>query len=284
MKIQKALLALPIILALPFRSEAAVNVQTFNHAAGDVYQTTEPALPGSPRPWTLNVNYHFADNPLVEYDQLDATRKAVLIDGIHTLQLTGSHRIQANWTAFMAIQLHQVRPWGESYQGALGDIRLGANIPLAQLDEGGIHLSVIPELFLPTGSTRLLVSNGGFGAGVKLAAEKDFRFLRAGVNVGIRAFSQGVYRNIDYRKQLPVSIATLIPLNATVDLNVEYFQAFALTGSLKQHPGELYLGARVRLPSELLGSAGLSIGQPDFLRANDVRAHLGVTFSFAGAD
>lgn len=282
-------------VALSIGSSAArgegVNTQTLNLSTSGDYQILESgglysgyfSTPSNEAMLIGRATYHFAENPMVEYSRSSGTRLGTVVDGIHTLALSASLQ-RPNWIGFIETQVHLVNLVSVgTYRPVLGDTRLAAKFPVTEFEEDKMRLAVLPELWIPTGSTRYLVSNGGGGIGVKGALERDFGGFRGAINLGLRAFTHGVYRDIDYRLQLPWAIGSVIPLDADSAINAELTQALNAFPSSGQNPGELYVGYRRRfqLGSEgnsAIGTAGASVGQFDFDAANPYRLQIGIQF------
>lgn len=260
-----------------------VNVQTFNQATGATYETSEPGfLDRGPlgtvpvkRGYTLGVHYHFADNPLVEYERGTDNRKQVLVDGIHTLSMSVGY-LNPEWGAYLVLPTHGVRLEGASYAGALGDIKVQGKYQVAVSEDGKRGFVLVPEIQLPTGNRELFVSNGGFGIGFRGALEQEFNGFTAAANLGVLLFGNAVYRDIDYRNQIPYSLAVSVPVDRKIAVNAEFFQSLTVPFNSIQKPGELYLGGKWAMNPDTLVNAGLSVGQVDFLKSNDVRVHLGM--------
>ncbi len=262
---------------------AGANVQTLRLSTGMRYQTTEEGFylkgmlenPATTPRWDLGVHYHYDDQPLVEFDPRTNLRVQVPVENIQTLQPSISYR-RKDFSVTAQLPLHTVKLAGQSTQAALGDIRLVGQLPLGELHEGKSAFSLVPELNLPTGNSTLFVSNGGWGVGAKLAFEHDFDSFLIAANAGVLFFSDGTHKEIDYRRQLPWSVASVITLNPHLWLNVELTQSATFPLGSVQNPGELYIGTRFDLGRGVLGNAGLSLGGLDFQRSNDFRIQLGV--------
>lgn len=273
------------MLRLPMALGDGVNVQTFNTATSAVYETTESGfldkgalhLRVPERSVTMGFNYHFADNPLVEYQRGTNDRVSVPVDGIHTLQSSAIYR-HDKWAAGFVLQMHESKLDGQSYRFRFGDVRLQGKYQVWRSEDGKTGVVGISDFVLPTGDPALFVSNGGMGAGVRVALEHDFGSFSTAGNLGFAFFSKGIYRDIDYRRQMPYSLAVSVPVHSKVTVNTEFFQSLSFPTSSAQNPGELYLGTKVLLPHDVVGNAGLSVGGTDLLKSNEIRLHLGAKF------
>ena len=278
-----ALVGLAFLATTSPANAGGVSVQTFSQATGGVFETTEsPFLDRGAfgeatgrRDINVGAHYHFADNPLVEYNRTVTDRKAVLVDGIHTMQLSAGIQ-QKSWGMNLIIQAHQVKLTGEQYRGAFGDTRLQGKVEVARSDDNRRAFALVPELYFPTGNAAMFVSNGGTGIGLKGSIEQELGRFRAAASLGYISFDAGTFREIDYRSQMPYSLAVAYALNPRVRLNAEFFQSITFPRNGLQNPGELYLGSKIKLQEGMIANAGISLGQLDFLRSNDIRIHLGV--------
>jgi len=100
--------------------------------------------------------------------------------------------LQASWTLGRGARVDVLAPLYARVDApltgftgtALGDVRLGATIPLWVSDGGAGAIALIPRLSLPTGDARALVS-GGIGGGAMLTAGADTRVGGWVANAGV---------------------------------------------------------------------------------------------------
>lgn len=284
MKYLKRLVIASSLLTTPALA-GGVNIQTFNPASAGVFETMESAFldrgafdeKTDRLDFNFGLHYHFADNPLVEYDPTVTNRTAVLVDGLHTMQLTGGIQ-QKDWGINLIIQAHEVKLAGASYTTAFGDTRLQGKIHVAQSEDDQRAFAVVPEIYLPTGNSDLFVSNGGFGFGLRAVVQQNVNRFRFGASLGYVTFDSGTFRNIDYRNQMPYSLAAAYLLNEKWGFNAEFSQSLTFPRNSLQNPGELYLGSKLKLQKDLIATGGVSLGGFDFQKSNDIRIHFGLEF------
>jgi outer membrane protein OmpA-like peptidoglycan-associated protein len=265
---------------------ASVNLQSVTPAQNSSYSLTEDALLHTdPRitKWdgyrfTLGVNYHFLDQPLVETNTARTQRNQVLIDGVHTLDLGAGLQLSPRFTVGLAVPLNLIHPTGEGNQFAIGDTRALLKFRLTP-EDSILAVSLIPELRLPTGSTALLLSDGGISGGVRLAFERDFGPLRASANLGFLRAPQAIYRDLDVTSRLPLALGLYIPIGDRWAVNTEAAGALSLPLDRFHNPAELYAGVRYRAAEHVSVSTGLSLGSFNSVSSSDYRIVAGIRFA-----
>jgi hypothetical protein len=141
-----------------------------------------------------------------------------------------------------------------------------------------VRFALIPEVTLPTGSVGQHLSFGGFGWGMRLAADHDFGVFKLAGDVGFRNNPGAVLLGLDYEHQLLLSLGTEIPLSRRVSLNVEGSGYASLPFSRGNSPGEYYFGALYALSQSSILSGGVSTSGISAGGNEGVRAIVGVKF------
>jgi hypothetical protein len=263
---------------------ASVNVQTFRLSTSDRYLTTDQGMylrgpydssPSEDDRWSLGVQYNYADHPLVEYDRTTGQRVDVPVQSIQTTLFSTTLK-RNDYSITLQVPFHLANLASQGSELALGDTRIVGVVPIKSLQNEDEGFSIVPEMDLPTGSKSLLLSNGGLGLGAKAAYERKFGTVMAAANLGVLFYTAGEYRDIDYTRQIPWSLATLVPVTDKVSVNAELFQFHNMSAGSSQNPGELLIGSRVQLSPTVLGNAAVSFGGTDFQKSNDYRIQFGV--------
>ncbi len=279
-----ALTALALTGIVP--AQAAINLQTHIPTSNSTYTLTEDALlDASPTEsiWTgprlfFSAQYNVLDKPLVEYNFDHTQRTAILYDTLNTLDLQAAIFPRRDLQIGVMLPMHIVKPTGQAGQFALGDARLQGKFQITG-PRDLVAVSIIPELTMPSGNASMLLSSSSFGAGARLAFEKDFGRIRASANIGYRNSPGAKYLDIDYSQQLPLSLGTYTNLGGGWGLNLEASSSIALPLNRFNNPGEFYIGTRYQISRGAIMTAGLSIGSLNPEASGDIRGILGVKFT-----
>ncbi len=275
----------PPVAALA-RGPASVSLQTLQPTANSSYVLTEDALlrtaPMNPS-WTgprllLGVQYNLLDDALVELNAKRTERTAVVVDAIHTLDISAAVSVRRQLTLALLAPLNLQKATGSAERFGLGDFRVLTKWRLSD-DDALVAWTLIPEVRLPTGSRELLLSNGSWGAGLLVAVERDFGDLIASANFGYRHTPGARMGGMDFRNQIPLALGAYLPFSDTWAMNVEAGGAISFPIDQYNNPGELYLGARHQASREVSLVAGFSIGSLSDRGSGDVRFVAGVRFA-----
>lgn len=185
-----------LLLLLGGARARATDVDTFGFSGAmfDRQGTLQLAAPGigGPGAFYAGGGLVYADSPLVvEYE--DGTEEQVVASQVSTrlmggYNLGGRLRFDLEVPIYPAVRLAEPTGNGVDEQSfdrvfAMGDLRLGATLPLVRGESFGLALA--PYLDLPTGSTDAYVANGGVGAGLKAALGGGAGALGWAANLGL---------------------------------------------------------------------------------------------------
>ena len=169
-----------LLLLLGGARARATDVDTFGFSGAmyDRQGTLQLAAPqiGGPGAFYAGGGLIYATNPLVvEYE--DGTEEPVVASQVSTrlvggYNLAGRVRFDLEVPVYPSVRLAEPTGTGVGEQSfdrvfAMGNIRLGATLPLVRGDAFGLALA--PYLALPTGSTDAYVADGGVGGGLQAA-------------------------------------------------------------------------------------------------------------------
>ena len=267
-------------------AQAAVSLQTHVPTSNSTYTLTEDALlDASPTEsiWSgprlfFSAQYNVLDKPLVEYNADHTQRTAILYDTLNTLDLQAAIFPRRDLEIGVLMPLNIIKATGGAGEFGLGDSRLQAKFQVTG-PRDLVAVSIIPELIMPSGNPSIFLSSSSFGAGARLAFEKDFGRIRASANIGYRNTPGAKFQDIDYSQQLPLSLGTYTNLGGGWGLNLEATSAISLPVSKFNNPGEFYLGTRYQISRGAVMTAGLSIGSLDTQGSGDIRGIVGVKFT-----
>ncbi|MGK5085641.1 OmpA family protein [Bdellovibrionota bacterium FG-1] len=79
-------------------------------------------------------------------------------------------------------------------------------------------------------------------------------------NAGYQRSTDAIYRELDYRQKIPLSLGANIPLAPRWSVNGEIFGARTLPFNSAQNPSEFYVGARFQASDAVVLHGGASIG------------------------
>lgn len=273
-------------VAAPERGPASVSLQTLQPTANSSYVLTEDALlRSSPRDpsWTgsrllLGAQYNLLDDALVELNQKRTERTAVVVDAIHTLDISTAVSARRNLMFALLAPLNIQKTVGKAERFGLGDFRVLTKWRLSP-DDALVAWTLIPEIRLPTGSRELMLSNGSWGAGLVMAVERDFGDLIASANFGYRHTPGAEMGGMDFRNQIPLALGAYLPFSDAWGMNVEAAGAISFPIDQYNNPGELYLGARHQASREVSLVAGIGIGSLGDRGSGDIRFLAGARFA-----
>lgn len=160
--------ALLLLATLLPATAAAQDADTFDISGSNLdgqgtLQRHDPHLDDRPT-WYAGLGLVYANDPLVLIDG----------DGDETIVVGGqtSARIQAGYNFSGKVRLDLDIPTYPSVnvngqgQFAMGDIRVGALVPLVSYGDEGVGVAVTPYVTLPTGDEAAYVASGGLGGGL----------------------------------------------------------------------------------------------------------------------
>ncbi len=232
-------------------SFGSVSVQTYQSAANSTYTQTEDAIgqfmpydPFKERMFYLSAHFNWVNDPLVEYDPTHTFRTRTLVDSISTLELGAGLYLNKRLSLFAYAPINTVNLEASGARFAFGDTRFLIKYRLTN-DDDFLAISVIPEIWMPTGDSSLFLSDGALGLGAKIAFEHDFGgHARAAFNVGYRYTQDGRYLDLNYGNRVPMALGVFIPFNRQWGGNLEASGALVLPGDRVNNPGEFYAGLR----------------------------------------
>ncbi len=236
----------------------------------------------------LELNVDFISNPLVTVGA-DGHRTGTVVDSFTTFNLAGGYQFNSRFGLFGEIGFSHVayddsvsRLEGGSGTTQLSDSRILAKwllIPPGD-DHHSFTLAVIPELILATGSTKNFTSNGSFGSGVSVSAQKEWGKLTTTGNFGYRHASNATaFSQIDWRDQLPYSLGLLYRFTDFFGVVGEFTGALALSSQDAQNLTEVFAGPRFRASRDWTFLAGAGTGHFKEDMSNDFRMLLQVKYS-----
>ncbi len=185
-----------VLLLVSSARSHATDVDTFGFSGAmfDRQGTLQLGAPGigSPGAFYAGGGLVYANSPLVvEYE--DGTEEQVVASQISTrlmggYNLAGRVRFDLEVPVYPSVRLAEPTGTGMGEQSvdqvfAMGDLRLGATLPLVRGE--GFGLAVAPYLDLPTGSTEAYVADGGLGGGLTAAVGGGASALGWAANLGL---------------------------------------------------------------------------------------------------
>ena len=186
-----------ITALLSARPAAAQDVDSFNFSGAmfdrqGTLQLSHPKL-GQAGSYYAGLGMAYADDPLVlqypsgrEEEVVAAQFSTRLAAGYN---LGGRVRFDLEVPVYPTVKVSDSPASGEdptfSNVFAMGNIRLGATIPLLTYEDEGVGVAATPFLELPTGRQDAYLSSGGFGGGLKAAVGGQVSSLGWNVEAGV---------------------------------------------------------------------------------------------------
>jgi hypothetical protein len=234
--------------------------------------------------------FEYAHAPLVRYvPNGDAFDREVLLDHLLGFNLMGG------WAPHERVAVTAVMPLWFTSVGAdgpqglgLGDVRLAAPIGLVLPDErdGGIGLSLIPILDLPSGSSAQFLGNRTVSGGGVVAVGYGMRRWNVDANLGFRQTPKAEILNLTGGPQLTSALAASFLFDDHHAIRAEANLRNALRTSAvanTQSPSELIVSGRGRYDQGLSWTAGGAMGTSPGVGAAVFRVFAGAGWTFGKA-
>jgi outer membrane protein OmpA-like peptidoglycan-associated protein len=126
-------------------------------------QRHHPHLHGTPT-WYSGLGLVYANDPLVLVDEQG--NETTLVSSQVSARLQGGYNFGGKARLDVSLPTYPSVNVGGEGQFALGDVRLGALVPLVAYEDEGVGVAVTPYVSLPTGDETAFVTNGGMGGGL----------------------------------------------------------------------------------------------------------------------
>jgi outer membrane protein OmpA-like peptidoglycan-associated protein len=269
---------IPLLLAaglLPGLARAQeLDADSFNLSGGALddqgtLQLVHPHI-GNPGSFYAGLGAVYSHQPLV-YRFEDGTRE-VLVDGQFSTRLAVGYNVVGAVRIDLEVPIY---PWlsigGES-SFAMGNIRLGAVVPLVKYEDAGIGLAIAPYASIPSATPGAWVSDGGFSGGAVATLGGKTGRLGWDVNVGAdlgaatTAVNTTVGSALTAGAGLSVDLADYVLAGLELNSNID----LASGGAWNEDPteGHLYFtfGNGKGMTATLGGGTGLvpGVGAPAF--------------------
>ncbi len=277
------------------------NVDTFEISGGlfDRQGTLQLANPhiGLAGSWYAGLGVVYAKNPLVyvKRDEAGVETQTSLIESQLSTRLAGGYNLGAIARLDLEIPVYPSVKTVDDAQFAMGDIRLGATLPLLKYEEEGFGIALVPSLVLPTGSAEAYVSSGFAGS---LTAALGFQVASFGMvgNIGADLSKSAGVGDIQGASMYRLGTSLPYGVGARVDLGESFLVGAELDGAytlIKDDEGnpqpynvspmEAHLYGTYGTGEGLLVTLGGGTGVVAGIGAPDVRIFLGLAWRDPGA-
>lgn len=277
------------------------NVDTFEISGGlfDRQGTLQLANPhiGLAGSWYAGLGVVYAKNPLVyvKRDEAGVETQTSLIESQLSTRLAGGYNLGAIARLDLEIPVYPSVKTVDDAQFAMGDIRLGATLPLLKYEEEGFGIALVPSLVLPTGSAEAYVSSGFAGS---LTAAFGFQVASFGMvgNIGADLSKSAGVGDIQGASMYRLGTSLPYGVGARVDLGESFLVGAELDGAytlIKDDEGnpqpynvspmEAHLYGTYGTGDGLLVTLGGGTGVVAGIGAPDVRIFLGLAWRDPGA-
>lgn len=246
-----------------------VDVHSFSPAVNPTYMYTEDAFLGSA--WGLQSTetkrklyfgaiYDLVNDPLVELNAERTDRTSTLVESANSLNLALSYGVLSQMQVGVASSLALVNMPNGASEFGFGDTRVFSKYRLNRQTDP-VVFAIMPELWIPTGRSAIFMSNDSVNGGARLVAERDFGRAQVAGNIGYRYSPNATYRDLNMKNRIPLALGVFVPIQKTRwGINADASAALTLPFNSNQNPSTLYVGARYRLPTNLMFTAGASVG------------------------
>ncbi len=249
----------------------------------------------------LNLGLSLVEQPLTVKPSDNSEKSAVAIDDFLSVHVgLGFYLTERLWVGatssyvfidnnFSLGSTIDGRDWSftkEEKSQSFEDVSIEASYAVIKKERWG--LSLIPELYIPTGDKDKFIGDDGIGYGLTLAYEKRFNAWQLAMNLGYRYSPNaelGEGLDIDYRNRINTSIGAIFRLyKDKLFLNTEIRKFWMLPLEDDQNPNEGYLGLRARLTDSLALFGGASIGNFEKADGNSWRYSGGLKWYMGGKE
>lgn len=286
-----ALLTTLTVLSSTAHAQSAYNAHGFtlvpsDNDLHDLLGTwrAETQAPGS---FGVEGLFEYAESPLVRMTVSgDQSTRDVVLDNLVGLN------IGASYAPFERLGLSAAMPvWfsatvnGEDPVQAAGDLRLAApvGVLLADPEEGGLGLSVVPFATLPTGADQRFLGNSGVGAGATAAISYGGPAWQLTANVGGEWVPPVQVENLSGGPSLRAALGSSVRIVDGLAVRGEAVFQTPISGNdvaFTESPGEALLSLRGRGERGLAWTAGGAMGLTRGAGAADYRVFAGAGYTF----
>lgn len=273
----------------------SINVQTYNPSTSSHYVLLEDAFRSE---WPKNsklylgANYNYVSEPFVALDATTGLRAYSVIDSIQTFDAMIGFKASSRFGLFFGLPIHFIKYPDVASLGitnhsvsALGDMKILGKIRLTD-DDATAHITLVPELHLPTGNTENFVSDASTLIGIRGVLERQFEKFTLNVNLGFAAASNSFYQTsvatalIDFRKRFIFGIGGFMPFTDKWGMSLEFNSMNMIPFDKNINPNELYAGLRHTLSESAILTFGGSLGKIGGSSGQNFRFIAGIRFNF----
>ncbi len=255
----------------------ALNLQLMNHSHSPHYLVTEDTLSKNSlinQKLILSANYHHLNDPLVATNSDRTERTRTLIKGMTTVQVGAGWQTSSRFLIGVAAPFSQVTfTDSATKQQGVGDTSVIAKYRVTANNDP-TSIALIPNFTLPTGDQELFLGDGGFGVGLKMAIERDFKRFRLNANMGVLRNQNASYQEIDFRNRFLAALGVHVPINDRWHWSAEAYTMLSKTR--EQSPSEVVAGVQYFRNDSLSVTTGLGFGGFDGTTGNDWRFIVGL--------
>ncbi len=224
----------------------------------------------------FNVQFNTVTSPVIQIDAREEEKRDI-IKKISTIDILG------HWSAgkrlgtsadisFNSVQLNDGEVFG------LGDLRLQVEYELYNRLSDPLGVSVVGDLYFPTGNIDAYLSNDSLGTGLTLVGEQNLKVLTASLNIGYAYVGDVVFKNLDYSTQFRVGGGMHVPLSKKFSMNLENYNLFLPNSDFATGASEFYLGGQYALAYNGKFNFGTSLSNFDEDGESDFRVLMGIKF------
>ncbi len=276
----KGILRLTLYYIIVFNFKAmAVNLNLLTHSHSPIYLLTEDTLTKDSlqkNSFIFSTYYSYIKNPLISTSPDKNTQTGTIIEQMSNLNIGLGYQSSQRFLIGVSTFISEI-DYGQTKEQSLGDTKLSFKYRLT--GNNNINsFALIQENELPTGSEQKYTGQGGYGAGLKLAYERDFYFFKINTNLGYLRNTSARLRDLDYSDKILASLGVHYPYNDKLSHLLEVQTIRTLPFNSNQNPGELYIGSKYNYTKYLSLNAGLSLGFMDKYDSNEYKLLLGLKY------
>jgi outer membrane protein OmpA-like peptidoglycan-associated protein len=225
---------------------------------------------GNPSSFYAGLGFVYSHQPAVW--RLDDGSKQVLVDGQFSTRVAGGFNLLGAARIDLEVPLFPYNSVDGQSSFSMGDVRLGAVVPIVKYEESGFGVGIAPFVSLPTASKDAWVSGGGFTGGAVASVGGKAGILNYALNVGADLGAASSVRDVKMGSSLLTGLGFSFDVAEPVVVGLEVDSTMDLVDGSpwNETPTEAHLFATYNAGSgvtaTLAGGTGLvpGVGAPAF--------------------
>jgi outer membrane protein OmpA-like peptidoglycan-associated protein len=248
--------------------------------AGGTLQRHAPGLVNSTSGYA-GLALTWAKDPLVFLDS-ESGEETVVVGSQFGTRVQGGYNINGAVRFDVEIPTYPSVVVFDENQFAMGDIRVGALVPITGTRGDAFVFGVTPFVSLPTGDAEAFVSSGSVGGGLVASAGGQSGVIDWVADVGVDLTQPATIGLTTTGSAVDVGLGGSIPLSETIRLGLELDQRLSLADSVASAgaPSEVHVYSRFGACEGIAGTFGAGTSLVSGVGSPDIRVIGMLSWSF----